>query len=69
MQLLFKAPKLIPTQWGYDISFSQAALHGEDGKFLRNLNINNELLEKIKRLEKPRQRFQEEVQEVNDKSP
>lgn len=60
MQLLFKVPKLVKTQYWNDISFSQVAFHWDDWKFLKNEKITPELIEKIKRLEYPKQRLIEE---------
>ncbi len=55
MQLVFKVPKLVKTQHGNDLCFSQVAFHSDSWKRLRTLKIDQELLDKIKRLPYPRQ--------------
>lgn len=48
MKLILKAPKLVKTLYWNDLSFWQVALHDDDWKFIKNLKINDELLETIK---------------------
>ena len=69
MQLLFKVPKLVKTQRGNDISFSQIAFHWDDWKFIRNEKITQDIIDKIKNLPHPRQRMDDKTIDIDEKSP
>lgn len=65
MQSVFKAPKLIKTQYWFDLSFSQIAFHTDDWKRIRNIKITQEVLDKIKMMPPPRQ-VSDDVELLND---
>lgn len=48
MKLILKVPKLVKTQRGNDLSFWQVALHDDNGKFIKNMKIDDALLQSIK---------------------
>lgn len=51
MKLILKVPHLVNTMYWTDIAFKQVALHDDDGKFIKNLKINDDLLKSMKNFE------------------
>ncbi len=48
MQLILKVPHLVKTPYWTDIAFKQVALHDDNWKYIKNLKINDDLLQWIK---------------------
>lgn len=51
MKLILKVPHLVKNMYWSDLAFKQAALYDDDGKFIKNLKINDDLLKNIKDFE------------------
>lgn len=51
MKLILKVPHLIKNIYWSDLAFKQVALYDDDGKFIKNLKINDDLLKNIKDFE------------------
>lgn len=51
MKLTLKVPHLVKNMYWFDLAFKQVALHDDDGKFIKNLKINDDLLKNIKDFE------------------
>lgn len=51
MKLILKVPHLVKNMYWFDLAFKQVALHDDDGKFIKNLKINDDLLKNIKDFE------------------
>lgn len=51
MKLILKVPHLVKNMYWSDLAFKQVALYDDDGKFIKNLKINDDLLKNIKDFE------------------
>lgn len=51
MKLILKVPHLVKNMYWSDLAFKQVALHDDDGKFIKNLKIDDDLLKNIKDFE------------------
>ena len=51
MKLILKVPHLVKNMYWFGLAFKQVALHDDDGKFIKNLKINDDLLKNIKDFE------------------